>query len=96
MQCGAITAESEDHSKLEYSIIKELNSLRLKPGESNIEGVKTNVNNQVDFALKIFEQQVKNKELLIVGAVYDFTNEMHHGAGKVNIINIQGKRQAVK
>lgn len=92
-QCGAITAATHDYKGLEPSIIKELDSLHLKPGESNIEGVKTNVNNQVALALKTYEKLVKRHELLVVGAVYDFANDMKQGAGKLNIINIQGKLQ---
>ncbi len=89
--CGAITAATGDYTGLEPSVIKELDSLRLKHGESNMDGVIANVNNQVALALKVFNQQVKSNELLIVGAVYDFANDMKQGAGQLNVINIQGK-----
>jgi carbonic anhydrase len=90
-QCGAIEAASSDYSQIEPSIKKELDSIHLKPGESNIEGVQTNVNNQVVMALKVFKSQVQRGDLVIVGAVYDFANDMKQGAGKLNIINVQGK-----
>lgn len=90
-QCGAITAATHDRTGLEPSILKELDSLRLKSGESNIDGVIANVHNQVDIALNVFEKSIKNKELLVVGAVYDFSNDMKQGAGRLNILNVQGK-----
>lgn len=90
-QCGAITAATHDHTGLEPSIVKELDSLDLKLGEPNIKGVIQNVNNQVASALKTFDKQIKNNELLVVGAVYDFSNDMKLGAGQLNVVNIQGK-----
>jgi carbonic anhydrase len=49
-----------------------------------------NVNHQVDFAKKKFSKDVKAHKLMIVGAVYDFTNIMHHGEGRLTIINVNG------
>lgn len=90
-QCGAVSAALTDYSKLESSIVSELNQFRLKKGLSNIDGVKMNVHNQVDAALVQFKNKVDRHELLVVGAVYDFSNDMKKGAGKLNVINIQGK-----
>ena len=89
--CGAIIAASGDYSKLEPSIVEELDTLHVKKGQSTLEATKENVHQQVALALKTFDAQVKNNELLIVGAVYDFTDEMKQGAGKLNVIDIQGK-----
>jgi carbonic anhydrase len=94
--CGAIKAASGDYSSLEPEIKKELDTISIKKGGSNIDGVKTNVNNQVAAALKEWADKVKNGELLIVGAVYDFADDMKQGAGKLNIININGSTEANK
>lgn len=90
-QCGAIMAAQGDYSKLEPSIVKELDTLHFKKGQSTLEATKENVHQQVALALKTFAEQVKNNELLIVGGIYDFTDEMKQGAGKLNVIDIQGK-----
>jgi len=34
---------------------------------------------------------VKEGHLLIIGAVYDFADDMKQGAGKLNVINVNGK-----
>lgn len=94
--CGAIKAASGDYSSLEPEIKKELDTISITKGGSNIDGVKTNVNNQVAAALKEWADKVKNGELLIVGAVYDFADDMKQGAGKLNIININGNTEASK
>ena len=87
--CGAIKAASGDYSTLEEPIKKELDTIGKVT--ANIDGVKTNVNNQVAAALKEFADKVKESELVVVGAVYDFADDMKQGAGKLNIININGE-----
>ena len=42
-------------------------------------------------AKKEFAEKVKNNELLVVGAVYDFVDDMKQGAGNLNIININSE-----
>lgn len=95
-KCGAISAASSDYSNLEPAIIKELNTISIAKGSISIDGVKANVNNQVSVALKEFADKVNNHELLVVGAVYDFANDMKLGAGKLNIINVNGDTDPVK
>ena len=94
--CGAIKAAGGDYSALEEPIKKELDTINITKGSANIDGVKTNVNNQVAAALKEWADKVKNGELLIVGAVYDFADDMKQGAGKLNIININGETDPAK
>jgi len=94
--CGAIKAASGDYSALEPDIKKELDTISITKGGANIDGVKTNVNNQVAAALKEFADKVKTGQLLIVGAVYDFSDDMKQGAGKLNIINVNGETDAAK
>ncbi|HYR05514.1 MAG TPA: carbonic anhydrase [Gallionella sp.] len=94
--CGAIKAASSDYSTLEEPIKKELDTINIAKGSANIDGVKTNVNNQVTAALKEWADKVKNGELLVAGAVYDFADDMKQGAGKLNIININGETDSDK
>lgn len=89
--CGAIKAAGGDYAALEPDIKRELDTINITKGSANIDGVKTNVNNQVAAALEEFADKVKNGELLIVGAVYDFADDMKQGAGNLNIVNMNGE-----
>ncbi len=95
-KCGAIAAASGDYSKLEPAIQKELDTIKIGKGVANIDGVKTNVNQQVAAALEDFGDKVKEGHLLVLGAVYDFADDMKQGAGKLNIINVNGEIDPVK
>lgn len=94
--CGAIKAAGGDYSTLEDPIKKELDTISIAKGGASIDGVKTNVNNQVAAALVEFADKVKDGHLLVVGAVYDFSDDMKQGAGKLNIINVNGEMDAAK
>lgn len=94
--CGAIKAAGGDYAGIEPDIKKELDTISIAKGGANIDGVRTNVNNQVAAALKEFADKVKAGELLVVGAVYDFADDMKQGAGKLNIINVNGESDAGK
>jgi hypothetical protein len=54
------------------------------------------VNNQVRLAMGKFEAEVMSGHLTVVGAVYDFKNEMHQGLGKLNIVNVNGETNPAK
>ncbi len=96
-KCGAIAAAAAsdaDKAKLEAPIQKELETIgKVTP---DIEGVKANVNNQVAAAQKEWAEQIKEGHLVVVGAVYDFADDMKQGAGQLNIININGETDPVK
>jgi len=94
--CGAIKAASGDYASLEPAIKKELDTITIGKGVANIDGVKTNVNNQVAAATKEFAEKVKAGHLLVIGAVYDFADDMKQGAGKLNVINVNGETDAAK
>lgn len=94
--CGAVKAANGDYSTLEEPIRKELDTINIAKGGAIIEGVKTNVNNQVAAALKEFADKVKKGQLLVVGAVYDFDDDMKQGAGSLNIINMNGETDPAK
>lgn len=95
-KCGAIAAASGDYSALEPAIQKELDTIKIGKGVANIDGVKTNVNNQITAAMEDFGDKVKEGHLLVLGAVYDFADDMKQGAGKLNIINVNGETDPVK
>lgn len=94
--CGAIKAAGGDYSALEPAIKKELDTISITKGAPNIDGVKANVNNQVAAALKEFDEKVKAGHLLVVGAVYDFADDMKQGAGQLNMINMNGETDVSK
>lgn len=95
-KCGAISAASGDYSKLEAPIKKELDTIKIAKGVASIDGVKANVNNQVADAMKEYADKVKAGHLLVMGAVYDFADDMKQGAGKLNVINVNGETDAAK
>lgn len=95
-RCGAIAAASGDYSKLEPAIKQELDTIKIAKGVDNIDGVKTNVNNQVAAATEEYAEAVKAGHLLIIGAVYDFADDMKQGPGKLNLINVNGQTDAAK
>ncbi|MBI5330239.1 MAG: carbonic anhydrase [Betaproteobacteria bacterium] len=89
--CGAIKAASGDYSKESPFIKRELDSIQIPKGDSGLSGVKTNVNNQVRHAVGKFEEEVTKGSLTVIGAVYDFKDEMRQGQGKLHIINVNGE-----
>ena len=95
--CGAVKAAMGDTSKLSEPIRKELEHLQVPPADATkapddawAEAVVANVNNQVAFSLKRFNHAVHEGTLTVVGAVYDFRNDLGQGAGKLVIVNVNG------
>ncbi len=66
--CGAVKSAMTDFSNMEPAIKDNLSTIHVK------EAVEVNVNEQVNLAMKLFEPELANGKLLIVGAVYDFRN----------------------
>lgn len=95
-RCGAIAAASGDYAKESAPIKRELDTIKIGKGVANIDGVKTNVHNQVAAASKKFAEEVKEGHLTIVGAVYDFADDMKEGAGMLNVINVNGETDPAK
>ncbi len=89
--CEAIQAAASDYSQESPQIRRELDTLQIPKGEGGLSGVKLNVNNQVRQAMSKFEDEVLSGHLTVMGAVYDFRNEMKLGQGRLNIININGE-----
>jgi hypothetical protein len=61
-----------------------------KPDEAWADAVVSNVNDQVRFALTHFSARIHEGKLTVVGAVYDFRNDLGQGAGKLVIVNVNG------
>ena len=99
--CGAVKAAMGDISKLSAPIQKELQNIHLpkpaagkSPEAAWAEAVIVNVNNQVETALKQFGKDVQAGQLTVVGAVYDFRNDLLQGAGKLTVVNVNGNSEA--
>lgn len=100
--CGAVKAALGDTRELSEPIRRELSTLHLgKSGKGGAiddakwrEAVLENVHDQVRAALHQFAQEVNTGSLTIVGAVYDFRNELGHGAGKLSVIDVNGVQEA--
>jgi carbonic anhydrase len=43
-----------------------------------------------------YAEAVKEGHLVVIGAVYDFADDMKQGAGKLNLINVNGQTDAAK
>ncbi|OYY93679.1 MAG: hypothetical protein B7Y41_10560 [Hydrogenophilales bacterium 28-61-23] len=89
--CGAIKAASGDYGKESPTIKRELDTIQIPKGDAGLNSVKLNVNNQVRQAMGKFQQEMADGRLIVVGAVYDFSNEMKQGLGKLNIVNVNGE-----
>lgn len=96
--CGAIRAARGDFSGESPAIKRELQTIKLPPknpknseDEEVLNAVQGNVNNQVAYALKKFDAEVKAGRLTVMGAIYDFRNQLHQGQGRLVITNINGR-----
>jgi carbonic anhydrase len=95
--CGAVKAAMGDTSKLSQPIQAELRALVVPKaaGDKSLDdqwaaAVIANVHNQVSFAARHFTTLVQQGDLTIVGAVYDFRNDLGQGFGKLEIVNVNG------
>ena len=89
-KCGAVTAALGDYSKESEAIKKELNTIKVIKGSDITVSVISNVNDQVNNALKKYGVEVKSGSLAVLGVVYDFRNDLKLGQGKLSIINLNG------
>jgi carbonic anhydrase len=89
--CGAIKAAAGDYSAEPAAIRNELDSLSVAKDEPGLSSVKLNVHHQVRLAMDKFEEHVLSGELTVVGAIYDFRNEMRQGQGKLVVVNVNGE-----
>ncbi|MBK7491473.1 MAG: carbonic anhydrase [Nitrosomonas sp.] len=94
--CGAVEAAMSDHSKIEPSIKRELDTMKVVGTKANDatevrRSVEANVNHQVSYALTKFADEIKKGSLTVIGGIYDFKNEYNQGSGRLVLININGE-----
>ncbi|WP_240902650.1 carbonic anhydrase [Aquitalea denitrificans] len=94
--CGAIKAASADYGKLEPAIRKELATINIPQGIDPTDGALLNVNNQVESAILKFSGEVEQGHLAVLGAFYDFRNDLRQGAGKLIITNLNGETEPAR
>lgn len=105
--CGAVKASMGNYSNLHSSIIREIDHLALSIKKSDInstcsdvvqwrDAVINNVNQQVELAIKDFNDLRNNKSLAIIGMVLDIDNSLEHGYGRISVINLNGETDPVK
>lgn len=94
--CGAVKAALGDYSRESPAIQRELASLQIpksngaSPEAALTAGVIANVHAQVSIALLKWGEEIESGELTVVGAVYDFRNDLEKGAGRVTVVNVNG------
>jgi len=67
-----------------------------KEGRGSSGTVVGNVNAQVKEAVAHFAPRVQSGDLTVIGAVYDVTNELGKGAGRLHLMNINGNVEAAR
>jgi carbonic anhydrase len=99
--CGAVKAALGDLTKQSKAVRGELAHMKLpKPEAAKDEktawsdGVVANVHLQVAGAVRTYGERVQQGKLTIVGAVYDFRNDLGNGAGKLTIVDVNGNDEA--
>lgn len=98
--CGAINAFMKGYEQEPESIKKALNylpqALSTYNQESDFEkdllhNIQKNVDYQVDIAVRKYNILIREEKLTVIGAFYDFKNDLGRGYGKVLIINVNGE-----
>jgi carbonic anhydrase len=96
--CGAVKAAMEG-GELPEAIQREIATLHVAKSTSKkgviddrkwVAAVLDNIHDQVKNALRKFGPRVNAGELTIVGAVYDFRNDLGQGAGRLAVIDVNG------
>jgi carbonic anhydrase len=99
--CGAVKAAMGDYSGETPGIKKELDPLKPAIARDDQSGefkerwaknVERNVDYQVDYSMKLYEEKVTHGDLVVVGAVYDFNDIYGQGRGSLIITNINGEK----
>ena len=101
--CGAVKAALGDYGEEPPSIRRELDGLQLSirhtsapKGADTFEArwlatVIGNVHQQVSDALHEYAEPVRAGDLFVVGAVYDFRDDLGEGKGRLHVIDINGE-----
>ncbi len=99
--CGAVhAAQNPKHSHGSPDVDRELAELVLPKhllgrdtDSAWTDAVIANVNTQVAAALERFAARIHQGQLTVVGAVYDFRNDLRRGAGRVTLVNVNGNSE---
>src|SRR5689334_15559701 len=98
--CGAVKAAMGSLDGLEAPIKAELSGLKLPPTDPKLperkawaNAVIANVNAQVDFAVTHFGKLLREQKVSVVGAVYDFRNDLGRGSGRISVVNVNGNTE---
>jgi carbonic anhydrase len=102
VRCGAVQTAMTDYSGESPALRRELDGLHLTMQRATGQSlpsqeerwrhyVVANVHQQVRYALREYEAEVRAGRLLVVGGVYDFRGEFGGGQGRLHIININGE-----
>lgn len=104
--CGAIKAFMKGYDKENDAIKKELDNLKggLKAfldqnaafDSELLKNVQKNVDYQVSLAIERYHGLITEGRLMVIGAIYDFTNALGKGHGRMAITSINGERDAEK
>jgi len=94
--CGAVKASLAGYQEYPASIRAELDhmipAININD-EPVMVHVKENLDYQISIALEKYQSLIDERELMIIGAIYDFKNELGEGYGKFKIVNINGETQ---
>jgi len=96
VRCGAVKAAMGNYFGEPPAIRKELGTLKLKKGGNWLDEVRANVNAQVKAAMALFGEEIKAGTLTVIGAVYDFADDLKQGSGRLVVININGDTSPAK
>jgi carbonic anhydrase len=97
--CGAVKAAMNKLEGLDGPIKKELEGLHLPelksaaPNQMWASAVIANVNEQVATAVEHFGTRIQEGDLIVLGAVYDFRNDLRGGAGKLHLVNVNANTE---
>lgn len=101
--CGAVKAAMGDISTQSEAVRKELEKLHVSKPKGDAksdaawtEAVVENVHAQVTLALAHFGTRVSEGRLTVVGAVYDFRNDLGKGSGKLTIVDVNGNAEPAR
>ncbi|SNR87809.1 carbonic anhydrase [Desulfurobacterium atlanticum] len=97
--CGAIKTFISGYENENHSIRYELDHLHIPLKEitknkGDIQkAIEENIHWQVGIAVKRYKTLIENKELSVLGGIYDFGNYYNKGFGRIVIININGEKE---
>ena len=98
--CGAIKAVMAGYDKGPGPIKAELDRLRQAispmdkksdPEKRLLDNIMKNIDHQVDEGVEKYNGLVRDEKLAVVGAFYDFRNELGEGYGRLVVINVNGE-----